>query len=613
MKNLKNMHLTGKQGLKWQINSCSLKFSCRGKERKMLKILKKINILMDKKQKGEMARLLVMMIISAGLETGAVMMVMTVVQLIISPDVLRQGESYQKICDILNIQGTVQFSVLAILFLIGLYILKNVFAFYMQRNMYRFVYGNQFRTASNLMKNFVRREYEYYLDAETAVIQRSITADVNNMYALIMSVLQIASEVIVAVFLVVALALEDPVMTVVIAVLLIVTLGVIKNIIKPIMNRTGKENQDYGAAMYAWISQTVQGIKEVKVAGREQYFVGEYCKVGEGYVKAMERFSLFNNTPKLLIETVCIAGLLGYIMVLIVAGVDVSSMVSLFAAFGIAAMRLLPAASRINNQMTSMAFNEPFFFNVSDNLIEETDAEHTDISYAVAAKEKLPLNKEIMLSDITYHYPNSDKLIFDNATVSFPVGKSIGIKGASGAGKTTIIDILLGLLKLQGGKVLADGVDIQEHYREWLANVGYIPQMIFLLDADIRKNVAFGVPEEEIDDDRLWYALKEAQLDNFVKTLPDGIYTGIGERGIRLSGGQRQRIGIARALYNDPELLILDEATSALDNETEAAIMESVNRLHGKKTLVIIAHRLQTIEKCDMVFVVENGKIKQER
>ena len=566
---------------------------------------------MDKKQKGQMARLLVMMIISAGLETGAVMMVMAVVQLIINPVVLEQGETYQKICELLHLQNTVQFSVLAILFLIGLYAAKNIFAFFLQRNLYRFVYSNQFRTASSLMKNFVRREYEYYLDAETSVIQRSITADVSNMYALIMSVLQIASEAIVAVFLVVALAIEDPVMTVVIAVLLLVTLMVIKNIIKPIMNRTGKENQDYGASMFAWISQTVQGIKEIKVAGREQYFVGEYCKVGEGYVKAMERFSLFNNTPKLLIETVCLAGLLGYIMVLILIGADVSSMVSLFAAFGIAAMRLLPAASRINNQMTSMAFNEPFFFNVSDNLIEETDDAHTDISYAVVAKEKLPVTREVKLSNITYHYPNSDKLIFDNATVSFPIGKSIGIKGASGAGKTTIIDILLGLLKLQGGKVLADDVDIQEHYREWLANVGYIPQMIFLLDADIRKNVAFGVPEEEIDDEKLWYALKEAQLDTFVKTLPEGVHTGIGERGIRLSGGQRQRIGIARALYNDPEVLILDEATSALDNETEAAIMESINRLHGKKTLVIIAHRLQTIEKCDMVYVVEDGKIVQ--
>ncbi len=579
----------------------------------MLKILKKINILMDKKQKRAMGKLLLLMVISAGLETGAVMMVMAVVQLILDPVTLEQGKVYQWICDLLHLQDTVQFSVLAILFLIALYIAKNSLQFVLQRSLYRFVYSNQFQTASNLMKNFVRRDYEYYLNAETSIIQRSITADVSNMYALIMAVLQIASEAIVAVFLVVALAIQDPIMTIVILVLLLVTLAVIKNIIKPIMNRTGKENQDYGASMFAWIAQTIQGIKEIKVAGREQYFIGEYCKVGEGYVKAMERFSLFNNTPKLLIETVSIAGLLGYIMVLIVAGVDVSGMVSLFAAFGIAAMRLLPAASRINNQMTSMAFNEPFFFNVSDNLVEETNAENTDISYAVAAKEKLPVTKEVRLADITYHYPNSDKLIFNHASVSFPIGKSIGIVGTSGAGKTTIIDILLGLLKLQGGKVLADDVDIQTHYREWLANVGYIPQMIFLLDADIRKNVAFGIPEEEIDDQRLWYALREAQLDEFVKTLPEGIATGIGERGIRLSGGQRQRIGIARALYNDPEVLILDEATSALDNDTEAAIMDSINRLHGKKTLVIIAHRLQTIEKCDMVFRVEDGGIYRER
>mgnify|MGYP000312564641 FL=1 len=579
----------------------------------MIKILKKINILMDGKQKREMVGLLLMMAVSAFLETGAVMMVMAVVEMIIKPDTLTQGETYQKICSILHLSGTVEFSVLAILFLIFLYIAKNSFQFFLQKSLYRFVYTNQFHTAANLMKNFVKRDYEFYLNAETSVIQRSITADVSNMYALILSVLQIASESIVALFLVIALAMQDPVMTVVIAVLLLVTLVVIKNIIKPIMNRTGKENQDYGASMFSWIAQTIQGIKDIKVAGKEQYFINEYCKVGEGYVKAMERFSLFNNTPKLLIETVCIAGLLGYILVLVVSGADVSAMISLFAAFGIAAMRLLPAASRINNQMTSMAFNEPFFFNVSDNLVEETNEQNTDISYAVVAKEKLPVTRAVTLQDITYHYPNSDKLIFDHASVTFPIGKSIGVVGASGAGKTTIIDIVLGLLNLQGGKVLADDVDIQSHYREWLANVGYIPQMIFLLDADIRKNVAFGIPEEEIDDEKLWYALREAQLDEFIKTLPDGVYTGIGERGIRLSGGQRQRIGIARALYNDPEVLILDEATSALDNDTEAAIMDSINRLHGKKTLLIIAHRLQTIEKCDMVYRVENGAIVKER
>lgn len=579
----------------------------------MLKIIKKINVLMDKKQKWSMLKLFVMMVISAVLESGAALMVMQVVSIILSPDSLAQSGSYRKICELIGIESTKIFSALAILFLIFLYIAKNLFQFFQQRYMYRFIFNNQFKTASSLMKNFVKREYEFYLNAETAVIQRSITADVSNMYALIMSVLQIAAEAIVAVFLVVTLFMQDPIMTLVLAVVLLITLVVIKNIIKPIMNRTGKENQDYGALMFARIAETIQGIKEIKVAGREQYFIGEYSKAGQGYVKAMERQNLFNNTPKLLIETVCVAALLTYIAVLIVSGEDVSMKVSLIAAFGIAAMRLLPAASRINNQMTSMAFNEPFFFNVSDNLIEETNEENTDISYAVVAKEKLPVTKEVRLENITYHYPNSDKLIFDNASVVFPIGRSIGIVGTSGAGKTTIIDILLGLLKLQGGSVKADGVDIEEHYREWLANVGYIPQAIFLLDSDIRKNVAFGVPEEEIDEKRLWHCLKEAQLDEFVKSLPDGVYTGIGERGVRLSGGQRQRIGIARALYNDPEVLILDEATSALDNDTEAAIMDSINRLHGKKTLLIIAHRLQTIEKCDMVYRIENGGIMKER
>ena len=227
--------------------------------------------------------------------------------------------------------------------------------------------------------------------------------------------------------------------------------------------------------------------------------------------------------------------------------------------------------------------------------------------------EKLPVKREIELRNITYSYPNSEALIFDNADMVIPIGKAVGVVGTSGAGKTTIIDILLGLLKLRTGQVLADGVDITSNYPGWLKNIGYIPQVIFMLDSTIRKNVAFGYTDEEIDDERVWEVLKEAQLDEFVRSLPEGLDTSIGERGIRLSGGQRQRIGIARALFEDPEVLVLDEATSALDNETEAAIMDSINILAGKKTLVIIAHRLQTIEKCNMVYRVENGKITRER
>lgn len=569
--------------------------------------------LMNAKQKRQMTVLVLLMLIGAVLESASITLVVPVIQVVLTPEAIEGEGVVADLYNGLHMQSITQFTVVVMTALILAFVLKNLFLFFMQKRLYHFVYTNQFYTAQRLLRSYIKKDYEYFLNADTATIQRSIAADVNNMYALILALLQVMSEAIVFVTIGAILLLMDALMTVVIASLLVITLVLIKKVIKPIMNRTGRENQDYGASMYQWIAQAVTGIKEVKVTGKEQYFIDEYMKQGEGFIKAMERFCLFSNSPKLLIETVCIAGMVAYMLFMILAGNNVDDMLPVLGAFAVAAMRLMPSASRINNQLTQMAYCEPFFMNVSDNLVEDISEENTDLSYAVDAKEKLPVTNEIALRDITYAYPNTEKLIFDHADLTIKVGSSIGIVGGSGAGKTTVVDIILGLLKLKSGTIYADGVNVMEHYREWLKNIGYIPQMISLLDTDIRKNVAFGVKEEEIDDEKLWYALKEAQLDEFVKSLPDGVYTGVGERGIRISGGQRQRIGIARALYNDPEVLVLDEATSALDNGTEAAIMDSINRLHGRKTMIIIAHRLQTIEKCDEVYRVENGKITRDR
>jgi ABC-type bacteriocin/lantibiotic exporter with double-glycine peptidase domain len=359
------------------------------------------------------------------------------------------------------------------------------------------------------------------------------------------------------------------------------------------------------------------GIKEIKIANKENYFINEYAKCGAGYVNSVQKYSIFNSTPRLLIETVSIGGMIGYFIVIILQGAQVTDLLPQLSALAMAAMRLLPSVNRINNYQTSISYFEPFFMGVSDNLQEEINDEQVNYdaeSYLRKTDvEKLEIKKEIKLEDITYKYPNTDTYIFRGADMLIPIGNAVGIVGTSGAGKTTIVDILLGLLALESGRILADGVEVREHYASWLKNIGYIPQTIFMIDSSIRKNVAFGYPDEEIDDEKVWRALKEAQLDEFVRGLPEGLDTSIGERGIRISGGQRQRIGIARALFEDPEVLVLDEATSALDNETEAAIMDSINRLHGRKTLIIIAHRLQTIEKCDMVYRVENGSVTRER
>ena len=578
----------------------------------MRKIYSKLKVLLDKKQKRQMVGIVILMLIGGVLESLGIAMIAPVMQVVIDPQKVQESRILSGIYDLFHLSSTTQLAALIMVALILVFVIKNIFLYFMNVVQLRFVYTNQFATSRRMMINFMQRPYEYYLNADTTVIQRNITSDVNNLYALILSCLQLISEIIVFVCLVAILLSQDAKMTITIAVLLVIVLLVIKYFIKPVMVKAGQDNQDYYSGLYKWIYESVTGIKEIKVANKENYFINGYADCGAGYVNAVQKYNLYNSTPRLLIETIAIAGMVGYMLAVMATGTSLTALLPQLTVLAAAAARLLPSANRINNYLTSIAYFEPFLDNVSDNLQSEIHDE--SISYnsedyrAKVQVEKLPVHKTIRMEDITYKYPNTDKLILDKATMEIPVGKSVGIVGTSGAGKTTIVDVLLGLLEPEEGRILADGVDVNTNYTGWLKNIGYIPQTIFMTDSTIRKNVAFGVPDEEIDDAKVWQALKEAALDSYVKELPDGLDTQIGERGIRLSGGQRQRIGIARALFEDPEVLVLDEATSALDNDTEAAIMDSINRLHGRKTLVIIAHRLQTIEKCDMIYNIGDGK-----
>ena len=290
-----------------------------------------------------------------------------------------------------------------------------------------------------------------------------------------------------------------------------------------------------------------------------------------------------------------------------------ASIMTTIAAFGVAAIRVLPSVNRINTYITEIAYTEPSLNFVYENLQEgmKTDAMLAE-RRANSQVEKLKLENQIELSHISFHYPDSDKYIFKDAHMVVPKGKSVGIIGASGAGKSTIVDVLLGLLHAQEGEITCDGVNIFKNYESWLAQVGYIPQSIYLIDESIRDNIAFGIDRDKISDERIWEVLEEAQLKEFVEELPEGLDTTIGDRGVRLSGGQRQRIGIARALYNDPEILVFDEATSALDTETEAAVMEAVEHLRGRCTLLMIAHRTSTLSGCDRVYRVQNQGLTRE-
>ena len=583
----------------------------------MRKIFQKMMVLLDARQKRQMVGIVILMLIGGVLESVGISLIAPVMEIVLQPEAVDQKPYLHFLYTFFHLRSTEQLAGLIMVALVLVFVIKNIFLYFMNVVQLRFVYTNQFATSRRMMINFMKRPYEYYLNADTSVIQRNITSDVNNMYGLILSVLQLTSEVIVFVCLVVILLSQDAQMTIFIAGLLIVVLMIIKYVIKPVMQRAGRENQDYYSGLYKWIEESVTGIKEIKIAGRENYFINGYADCGAGYVNAVQKYNLYHSTPRLLIETVAIAGMIGYMLFLMQTGVSIRQVAPSLSVLALAAARLLPSANRINTYTTSIAYFEPFFMNVSDHLQAEIHDEDMTYDEHVYRRretvEKLPLHREISLENISYKYPNTDVYILKEANLKIPVGKSVGIVGTSGAGKTTIVDVMLGLLAPAEGRILADGVEVRAHYKEWLKNIGYIPQTIFMLDSTIRKNVAFGVPDDEIEEERVWAALKEAQLDTYIRSLPDGLDTSIGERGIRLSGGQRQRIGIARALYEDPEVMVLDEATSALDGETEAAIMESINRLHGKKTLVIIAHRLTTIEKCDLVYRVGEQKAVRER
>ena len=493
-----------------------------------------------------------------------------------------------------------------------MYVLKNAYLLLLTSEQNRFISVNRNRLISQVLREFLNRPYEFYLDADIPTVFRLTDSDIPNVFGILMAIISLASEVVVFVLICgVLIATDWKLVMVLIFISGIVTLVLFK-VLKPKLNSLGMTNQAIQSRIAKWRIQAIYGIKDVKVLHREAFFADNYESNGKIGAKLNQKYAIINALPRILIETIFMVSILGYLVVCVALGDDMTQMLPTLTAFGLAAVRLLPCVNRINTYLTDISYFRPCLDYVYENMnINEISKKTNQTLLPVDETKTMQLRNRIELKDIVYAYPNTDTLIFDHADMEIPYGKSIGIMGPSGAGKSTIVDILLGLLKVHEGQILCDGDNVFENYPAWLAQIGYIPQSIYLVDEPIRNNIAFGIADDEIDDNRIWQVLEEAQLKEFIQTLPEGLDTTIGDRGVRLSGGQRQRLGIARALYHNPEILVFDEATSALDNETEAAVMEAINSFHGKKTMVIIAHRLNTIEKCDMIYKVEGGKITQ--
>ena len=587
---------------------------------RMLRIIRKFSQILSKQQKIRVIIIAIMMVIGAFLETLGVGLILPLVSAITTPDIIRTNKYAKLVCEIFDLHATRTFMIVVIAALIFVYIFKNVYLFVEYYVQYRFICNNRFAVQHRLMEKYLERPYEYFLNAESGEIVRVITDDTRNTFNLLSTVLAFFTEAIVSVALIAVIIITDPVMAILIASVLGGTMLLISRLVKPILRKAGLKFQKNSAKMNQWLLQSISGIKEVKVTGKEGFFLTQFSKYGRKAIDSEKKNMVLGQVPRLSIEAFSISAMLAVIAILMWRGREIDTMLPQLSAFAMAAVRLMPSVNRMTASLNQISYYEPALDKMLEHLSvaqrwqnTKDDIQGSDSVCPEEQRDSLSLKKEIALKDISFSYPGAEHPVLEHANMLVPIGMSVGIVGASGAGKTTAVDIMLGLLKPQEGQVLADGVDIQTAYHAWLSHIGYIPQMIFMLDDTIRGNVAFGIDSQEVDEQAVWKALEEAQLAEFVRSLPEGLDTQIGERGIRLSGGQRQRIGIARALYTDPELLIFDEATSALDNETESAIMESINALHGKKTMIIIAHRLTTIEGCDMVYRVENGKIERER
>lgn len=576
----------------------------------MRKLLNKLNFLLEKKLKVSIIILLICIIIGSLAEVVGVAIVLPIVNLALDSDF--ESNIWCKL--VTNITGaTDKESILLILIgaTVFIYVIKNLYLSWMYSRLYYTAAVIKRSMAVKLMKAYMKQPYAFFLNKNSSELIRSVSNDTGRLYEVIVNVLQITSCALTAIALLITLIVTSPLMTLVVASLLGFCALLIILFIQKRTRRYGRENQRLEATLIQIMQQTFGGIKEVKILQSEEYFVNTYEEAFSNQNECVRKYNMSNTIPKYLIEMVCISGILVYLGFNVLYNPNYLEIIPQLAIFVVAAYKLMPTVNSMYAYMNSVIYHKVAVDLVYNDVMTATKLPD-NYEYTFGEHEKLEFNEKIELKNISFSYEGADRKILDDTTIVIPKGKSVAFIGPSGGGKTTTADIVLGLLYPTEGHVLVDNIDITTNMSGWRSQIGYIPQTIFLADDTIRRNIAWGIEDDKIEDGKIWEAIKQAQLEDFVKSLESGLDTVVGERGDRISGGQRQRIGIARALYRNPEVLVFDEATSALDTETEKEVMESIDALQGTKTMIMIAHRLSTIENCDIVYKVENGTIKKE-
>ena len=576
-------------------------------------LVKELNYILDTRQKKRALYVLIVIVIGSFFELIGVSAILPFVQAIINPTEMVENSMVKKVVDVFGINPSPKTIVLILgIGMILIYIIKNMYMIFSAFIQSSYSSSVQQELSDTMLCTYMRRPYSFFLDINSAEVIRGCLDNVTGIYNIISCVQTLIAEVLTTILLGGYVIIADPGMALA-AVLLIALLTIsVTAIFRPIMKRAGQQNRLVIEAKSKAIYQAVTGIKEILVMQRQKYFEKQYKTVNEKARIIQRNYGFINACPDRILEGICMSGLIAIVCIRFLVDEDILNFIPKLAAFAMASFKILPAGGKISNRINSIIYYQPLLKDAYINM-REVNAFRKNMlvseqkeKVSEVEKATVDFNNVLEIRNIEWKYNGQPKEVLLDAAMTVKKGEAIGIIGTSGAGKSTLMDIMLGLLRPQNGMVEMDGIDISTIPEKWAQLIGYVPQSIFVMDDTIRNNIAFGL---EGNDEKVWEALERAQLKEYVSELPQKLDTIVGERGIKFSGGQRQRLAIARALYCNPQILILDEATAALDNETEAAVMQAIDLLQGHITMIIVAHRLSTIKKCDAIYEVKEGKI----
>ena len=506
--------------------------------------------------------------------------------------------------DTFNVQSDKSLILLMLFGLFCVYLLKSLFLLFLTFYQAKYIFGIQEKLSYQFFKGYLSENYEFHLSRNSSDLIRNTLSEVTQFTGAISNTLSIFSESLVLLGITVLLLVVEPLATLIIITAMVLLGSIYLFFTKGKSERWGNERMYHDGKRIQHIQQGISGIKEVKISGREQNFLEIYSTHNSGSANNNRKQSIIVGLPRIFIEFAAITGIVLFIFIYTLGQKEIQQIVPLLGLFGLAAFRIMPSINRIVSSMQSVRFTLPILHSLHEELINirENPLPSHDES------DLFNLSSEIELKNISFSYRDS-KTILEGIDMIIPAGSCVGLIGESGAGKSTLLDLLLGLNKPSSGEILIDGKRLDENLRSWQKGIGYVPQDVFLTDDTLKRNIAFGLEEEDIDNEKIASAIKLAKLDTFVEGLPEKENTTVGERGVRISGGQKQRIGIARALYENPSVLVLDEATSSLDSSTEIEVMSSIKELIGTKTIIIVAHRISTMADSDFLYKIEKGKI----